>query len=244
MRKNKQYKTEWRRYQKDVENLFKSMAFETFEEKIVVGARARHKIDVWVIFKLLGIEHKWAIETKLWKQPVPKGEVLAFHKVVEDVGADKGILLSESGFQKGSKSAVKKTNILLSSMRDLKKMMDKFKIQVLKKIYTEIHIIKEELFDEKHKVKQQKERTKPGYFWCPRPSYFLTVGQLDILASKVFQAIKNKYPISIVYLAPMKPGGKEVKFIAHDYDGFVWFIKKALGKCKDEIEKIDFERMD
>ena len=41
-------------------------------------------------------------------------------EVVKDVGADRGVLLSESGFQSGAARAAKNTNIELTSLKDLR----------------------------------------------------------------------------------------------------------------------------
>lgn len=83
------------------------------------GARATHKIDVWVCFSRFGLEARWVIECKYWKSPVPKEKVLALKAIVEDVGADRGILISAAGFQSGAVRAADHTNITLTDLEDL-----------------------------------------------------------------------------------------------------------------------------
>uniref|UniRef100_UPI00214D0BDC restriction endonuclease n=1 Tax=Klebsiella pneumoniae TaxID=573 RepID=UPI00214D0BDC len=39
----------------------------------------------------------WLVECKHWKNPVSKLHVLALREIVTEIGADRGILLSESG---------------------------------------------------------------------------------------------------------------------------------------------------
>jgi hypothetical protein len=45
---------------------------------------------------------------------------LAFQSIIDDVGADKGIILSEEGFQSGCFACAARTNILLSSLSELR----------------------------------------------------------------------------------------------------------------------------
>ncbi|MDQ3925243.1 MAG: restriction endonuclease [Actinomycetota bacterium] len=85
----------------------------------VQGARGAHAIDVWVEFERFGLENRWTGECKFWKRPVPKEKVLTFKSIVEDVGADKGIFVAESGFQSGAIKAANSTNILLTKFADL-----------------------------------------------------------------------------------------------------------------------------
>jgi hypothetical protein len=79
----------------------------------IKGARAKHSIDVYVTFRLHGIECCWIIECKLWKKHVEKANVLILKTIVEDVGADRGIIFCENGFQSGAQDATRHTNILL-----------------------------------------------------------------------------------------------------------------------------------
>lgn len=52
------------------------------------GARAKHKIDVWIRFNRFGIEARWVVDCKFWRKPVTKEKVLALMSVVDDVGAE------------------------------------------------------------------------------------------------------------------------------------------------------------
>ncbi len=46
--------------------------------------------------------------------------MLALREIVHDLGADRGILLSESGFQAGATEAAKLTNVQLTSLAELR----------------------------------------------------------------------------------------------------------------------------
>jgi tRNA A-37 threonylcarbamoyl transferase component Bud32 len=109
-----------RSYEDEACALFASFGWTAAARVEVQGARARHAIDVLVTFTLRGVPQKWVIECKDWKTRIPKEKVLALQKVVEDVGANVGILLSEIGFQPGAKAAASYTNIALISLAELR----------------------------------------------------------------------------------------------------------------------------
>ena len=84
------------------------------------GARGKHKVDVVVRFAKHHFECFWVVECKLWSSNVPKEKVLALQAIIDDVGADKGIILSEKGFQSGCFACAQRSNILLSSLSELR----------------------------------------------------------------------------------------------------------------------------
>jgi len=104
---------DWRGYQQAVAAFFREQGCTAIVEAKITGARARNKIDVFVTFWKYGIECRWVIECKLWKGHVEKKDVLTLKGVVEDVGADRGIIFCENGFQSGARDATRHTNILL-----------------------------------------------------------------------------------------------------------------------------------
>jgi hypothetical protein len=114
--------SDWREYQEEIAELFRSLGCHADVEKRVKGARAFHTIDVWVEFAHFGLEHHWGVECKNWKRPVTKEKVLAFKSVIDDVGAERGIFVAESGFQPGAWQAASFTNMDLTTLDDLKKI--------------------------------------------------------------------------------------------------------------------------
>lgn len=107
-------------YVAEVAKFFKRLGFAAEIEKPFEGARGIHSIDVWVTGKLQSFDVRWVVECKDWKNPVPKEKVLALQSVALDVGADRGFLLSESGFQAGAIRSARLTNITLTSLMDLR----------------------------------------------------------------------------------------------------------------------------
>jgi DNA-binding beta-propeller fold protein YncE len=103
----------WREYQHEVAAFFRKQGCEAEVEKKVQGVRAKHEIDVYVTFSRSGIKCTWLVECKLWKTRVTKEKVMALKSIVDDVGADRGIIVSEVGFQSGALNAVRDSNVTL-----------------------------------------------------------------------------------------------------------------------------------
>lgn len=112
----------WREYQEEVAAFFRRQGCNAEVEKIVQGVRAKHEVDVHVTFHRSGINCTWLVECKLWKSKVSKEKVMALKSIVDDVGADRGIIVSEKGFQSGALDAVRDSNItLVTSIEEFEK---------------------------------------------------------------------------------------------------------------------------
>jgi len=109
----------WQKYQQDVAELFHSLGFAVELEKVVAGARGVHEVDVLARATFAGVAVTWVIECKLWQVAVSKEKVLVLAQVASDVGADRGFLLSESGFQSGAMRVAENTNVTLTSLPEL-----------------------------------------------------------------------------------------------------------------------------
>ena len=113
----------WKEYQEEAAAFFRRMNFEAEIEKEVSGARGVHRVDVLVRGDLYGIEFCWVIECKAWKSNIPKDKVLTLSAIVQDIGADRGFLLSEEGFQSGAIRVADQTNITLTSLAKLSELV-------------------------------------------------------------------------------------------------------------------------
>jgi hypothetical protein len=111
---------DWQDYQEEAADIFRGLGCFTEVDKVIQGARVDHKVDVWVVFTKFGFETKWIIECKYWNSNVPKEKVLALKSIVDDIGADRGIIISKTGFQSGAIRASNRTNITLTNIEDLK----------------------------------------------------------------------------------------------------------------------------
>jgi hypothetical protein len=185
----------WRRYQEQAAKFFRRLGCEADVEAKVQGARAGHKIDVWVRFKKFGIETKWVVECKHWNSRVTKEKVLVLRSVVEDVGADRGILISLAGFQSGAIRACEKTNITLTDLDGLKETAQE---DLLSSILHRIETRATELKYALHAL-YRSEQTGPGS-WTSTPlagvdgnTVIRAIGKLTVLDFG-FDCVRLKKP--------------------------------------------------
>ena len=123
----------WRDYQEAVAKAFRKLGCSAEVNKTVTGARGSHDIDVFVTFDKFGHECRWIIECKLWSWPVDKSVVQTLQSIVQNTGADRGVIFCENGFQSGAHTAAQNTNVLLQdSLEDFKQTahLDMSRIQL------------------------------------------------------------------------------------------------------------------
>lgn len=109
----------WHDYQERSAYYFHLLGMDVTVDEHLIGVRGEHDADVVVRTCEAGIKQIWIVECKLWRRRVGKLHVNALASVVQDVGADKGILLSESGFQSGAVKQASCSNITLTSLSEL-----------------------------------------------------------------------------------------------------------------------------
>ncbi len=110
----------WKKYQEDAAEYFRSIGLNASTDVAVKGVRTSHDVDVLVTSHYVGFDITWVVECKCWQKPVNKLHVLGLREIVSDVGADRGILLSESGYQSGAIEAANLTNIQVTSLADIR----------------------------------------------------------------------------------------------------------------------------
>lgn len=110
---------DWKDYQNQAAHFFRSLGLEAETEVTIQGARTKHDVDVLVKSHHVGFDVTWIVECKHWQSKVSKLHVLALREIVSDTGADRGILLAESGFQSGAFEASILTNVQLTSLADV-----------------------------------------------------------------------------------------------------------------------------
>ena len=110
----------WKKYQETAAQVFRDLGFVADTDVTVEGVRNNHDVDVLASYQHAGLDLTWIVECKFWEGRVSKDRVLTLRSIVEDVGADKGILLAERGFQSGAIQATYKSNVVLTSVADLR----------------------------------------------------------------------------------------------------------------------------
>lgn len=110
---------DWKDYQEEAAEFFRSLGLSAETDVKLQGVRTTHDIDVVVKSKHVGFEVLWLVECKHWKSAVSKLHVLGLREIVSDLGADRGILLCEAGFQAGAVEAANLTNVQVTSLASL-----------------------------------------------------------------------------------------------------------------------------
>ena len=176
----------WREYQEEAASFFRKLGLAAKVEFALEGARGIHVVDVYVEGDFYGINFKWVVECKAWKSSIPKEKVMALASIIQDIGADRGFLLSETGFQSGAIRSAQKTNITLSSLEDLAEIAGKEAADTamaglhwrLQKARNRLRTIKKAKFDD--------------YYYPPMVEH---LGELLILEHVLHEAIKDGFPL-------------------------------------------------
>lgn len=90
-----------------IKKLFDRMAkglknYKSVHRENVSGLDGEYEIDITASFEEFGLTFKILIECKHYKRKVEREEFLALHKKMESLGAQKAVLVTSSGFQKGA----------------------------------------------------------------------------------------------------------------------------------------------
>jgi hypothetical protein len=110
----------WQQYQEEVANYLALLGFETKTNETISGARGRHKIDVTARYTKAGLSQLWIVECKFWNRAVPKEKVASLLWIINDVGADRGLFVTERGLQSGAIAAARHTNVTLVTFDELR----------------------------------------------------------------------------------------------------------------------------
>lgn len=198
----------WKEYQEEAAAFFRSLGLDAQTDASVRGTRTRHCIDVLVKSHHVGFDITWFVECKYWSSRVSKLHVLALRQIVADLGADRGILLSEAGFQSGAIEAATLTNVHLTSLADLRAT-----------VCTEIMTVRlRELHD-------RVEACRVHYWDTPKEKRIAhglrpevgTIGYsgaqvIDLACDLLLKAFRGAYPIKSDTLAALTTPGFERQF--------------------------------
>lgn len=110
---------DWFNYQEEAAAFFRDLGLDAQTNVTVQGVRTQHDIDVLVKMHHVGFDVTWVIECKYWKSKVSKLHVAGLRTIVQEIGADRGILLCEAGFQSGAIEAAQLTNIVVTSLANV-----------------------------------------------------------------------------------------------------------------------------
>ncbi len=211
---------DWNTYQEDVATFFKSIGATAETNATVKGVRGTHQADVLVTLKQFGINVTWIIECKLWKTSVPKEKILTLQQIVQDIGADRGFLMSESGFQAGAIKSAQTSNVTLSSLPELQE------------------IAAEELVNLKLKAVSVKleELTRRYYKFIPWPKHS-KIKYVELAVEYLPKLFMIRLEICKVFI-----GNFPVRLLSKAIFNLPDFLKECdevFRICEIEIEKVE-----
>ena len=210
----------WKKYQDEAAAFFRSLGFEAKTEEVIEGVRGKHNIDVFVVGEVHAIPFSWVVECKRWQNNIPKEKVMALISIVQDVGANRGFLLSEVGFQSGAIRAAQKSNVTLTSIADLK---NGAKESLLEVIAGNLHVRLTRL---KNKIFKLHKKTDEYY-----SHYVSTLGQLAMLEMALGDALEGRYPT--VYCIDEN----NKRLVANDWDELVKATISLIDRIEEYVKK-------
>lgn len=183
---------DWKNYQEKTAEFFRSLGLDAQTDVTIHGIRTKHDIDVLIKSHHAGFDITWVVECKLWKEKVSKLHVLALREIVNDTGADRGILLAENGFQSGALEAANLTNVHVTSLANVTKTASNEILSMrLRDIYDRLIWCKKEYWEipKNHRIEcgLRPEVHIMGYS-----------GDQSIKAGEdlIFKGLRGTYPIS------------------------------------------------
>lgn len=216
----------WRNYQEEAAALFRSLGLEAETDVTLQGTRTRHDVDVLVKSSHVGFEVTWIVECKHWKTAINKIHVLGLRQIVADVGADRGILLSESGFQSGAMEAANLTNVQLTSLAELRvSATDTIYAMRLRDLHDRVAECKERYWEI-----SKEDRILHGL----RPDVgvfgYSGIRVIEICEELISRAFRDTYPFQCDGIAALLHFGKE-----HSFDS-VMEVVEAVEEMIAELE--------
>ena len=193
--------------------LFRSKGYNVYHNVKRVGkSGVEHQIDVLAEYRCPLHVSTLVIEAKSYDKPVDKDRVMKLFQIVNDIGADRGILVTTSYFTPAALKTAEKSNIELWDRKHLIKLLGEAEIVATEKgLSQEIQTLEGAIqpivtHDEAYKIFMEK-RARAGF-----------------LAREIVEEIKE---LTLVYL-PYYDVELEVKILEEQKTGI--FSKKLVEK--------------
>jgi hypothetical protein len=224
---------DWYHFQEMISNHFNSIGTRAETNVTVHGTRTNHDIDILVKIKFLGQNIIWIVEAKKWNHKVNKLHVLALRTIVNDIGADKGFIISEKGFQTGAIEAAKDSNISLTTLQDLIEETKHYVQGEIIKSYEKRLQLLETRYWSHSKVNRKKYGLR-GEIWDIPVNFS---GHNLLLTAKwaIESAEKNEYPINLETFMVEKQG----ESIANNFQELINWLNLNLNFIDEKILKAE-----
>jgi hypothetical protein len=223
----------WKVYQDDVAAHLSSLGFDVVVDDVLAGARATHRIDVAARMQKAGMSVLWVVECKLWRRRVPKERALTFLGVAGDVGADKGLIFSESGFQAGAISVVENTNVRLTNLAEF---IEGSAREVTRIRLDSLHERSALLLDRLHGLWEVESLGKYGtratYRGPGAAGLMALTGRLSFNQSAIEHARLGRWPVSYI------TRDTDIPCFADDMDSLVAAVDTLLTEAGHDYKRL------
>jgi restriction system protein len=227
---------DWKKYQEEAAAYFRSLGLDASTDVTAKGVRTSHDIDVYVKSHYVGFDIIWIVECKHWKTAVSKLHVLALREIVADIGADRGILLSESGFQSGAVEAANLTNVQVTSIAEMRDTAgESINAMRLRELFDRVGVCKDRYWEI-----PKEERIKAGL----RPD----VGGYDysgdvivkLCTDLLTRAFRGKYPFQSDTLESIVHFGRDKQF--ESAREVIDIVEEKIAELETKLD--NYERFD
>jgi hypothetical protein len=232
----------WRDYQEDAAQFFRDLGMQAETDKVVAGARNEHRVDVAVRIDRDWLSQLWIVECKDWRRPIDKLHVVALAEIINDVGADRGFLLSEIGFQSGAIRHAHNQNITLTSLADLR---ENAADEIAERGLSHARVRVEQLMDRLWKANELDRETTPepegGGYWVRSDENMRLSAQLTKADDCLHASLIGRWPV--VYAWEMVEGQEVLHFAANVQElerGLTGVIDKAehdVGQMEIDLSR-------
>jgi hypothetical protein len=229
--------TNWKELQIKTSQLLSDIGYNCEIEKDIETVRGIVNVDVYAEKNNSQPNQVLITECKNWNNNVPKSVVHSFRTVVNDFGANFGIIVSKMGFQSGAIEAAKKSNILLFSWSEFQEY---FKLEWIKSIIINVHMIGQPLWhftdymgDFYDKDFEKLEQQKQEEFIGLRRKY----SEFAFYSHKIFYL--NHFTQEIEYLdRAIELRESKLPIKINCYSDYFYFIKDYCIEGLHEIDKV------
>ena len=192
---------DWKDLETKVLELFLNLGFNTKRNVKIRGLRSTHDVDVFAVSEFGGLRFQVVVECKYWKTKVKKIQVTSLYSIVSDIGAEKGVIISKVGFQKGAKEFANKCNIELytyeqfkeRTVKEIEKWLRHKCFDLLTMMKTPFQKFTENFHEKTHQMDTIWSPTELGREFTGGIAMF--EGKLDFIEKKEFPSYYMKIPL-------------------------------------------------
>lgn len=229
---------EWYQFQEEICDYFNSLGANAKTNVTLNGVRTNHDIDVLVETKFLGQDIVWVIEAKKWKSKVNKLQVFGLRTIVDEIGADKGFIISENGFQTGAIEASKNTNVLLLTYTQLKQLTKELIQSEIIGTYKDRLVLLENRYWS-HSKKVRHKYGLRGEIW-DYPVNFSGHSLLMTAHGAIESAMRRDFPIDLETYSVEKKG----TLVANNFQELVNWLNLNLNFMDEKILKAEIKMIE